>query len=124
MPNAATAPLAVATAHRPSRLLRALRRPTTGIATLAVVLHLLMAATAPLWVPHDTSAMLDSPLAPPGAEFWFGTDLLGRDYFSRIVSGGTHEILLKREGANFVTMETAVGEYKARYPNGVTLRGR
>jgi hypothetical protein len=32
--------------------------------------------------------------------------------------------VLKREGANFVTMETAVGEYKARYPNGVTLRGR
>ena len=32
--------------------------------------------------------------------------------------------VLKREGAQFVTMETAVGEYKSRYPNGVTLRGR
>jgi len=32
--------------------------------------------------------------------------------------------VLKTEGAKFVTMETAVGEYKARYPNGVSLRGR
>lgn len=32
--------------------------------------------------------------------------------------------VLKAEGAKFVTMETAVGEYKARYPNGVSLRGR
>ncbi len=32
--------------------------------------------------------------------------------------------VLKQEGAKFVTMETAVGEYKSRYPHGVSLRGR
>jgi peptidoglycan/xylan/chitin deacetylase (PgdA/CDA1 family) len=32
--------------------------------------------------------------------------------------------VLKAEGAKFVTMETGVAEYKARYPNGVSLRGR
>lgn len=32
--------------------------------------------------------------------------------------------VLKAEGAKFVTMETAVGEYKSRYPNGVSLRGK
>jgi peptide/nickel transport system permease protein len=101
MPDATTAPLVLpAAAHRPSRLLRALRRPATAIATLVVALHLLMAATAPLWVPHDTSAMLDSPLAPPGAEFWFGTDLLGRDYFSRIVSGGQVALLVAALGVS------------------------
>lgn len=32
--------------------------------------------------------------------------------------------VLKAEGAKFVTMETGVAEYKSRYPNGVSLRGR
>jgi len=32
--------------------------------------------------------------------------------------------VLKAEGAKFVTMETAVGEYRSRFPNGVSLRGR
>ena len=40
-----------------------------------------------------------------------------------VVSGRKPVSKLKREGAQFVTMETAVGEYKNRYPNGVTLRG-
>jgi peptidoglycan/xylan/chitin deacetylase (PgdA/CDA1 family) len=30
---------------------------------------------------------------------------------------------LKAEGARFVTMETAVGEYRRRFPEGVSLRG-
>ena len=32
--------------------------------------------------------------------------------------------VLKREGAMFVTMETAVGEYRKKFPHGVSLRGR
>ena len=32
--------------------------------------------------------------------------------------------VLKAEGAKFITMETGVAEYKARYPHGVSLRGR
>jgi peptide/nickel transport system permease protein len=75
-----------------------------------VLLHLLMAATAPLWVPHDTSAMLDAPLAPPGAEFWFGTDMLGRDYFSRIVSGGQVALLVAALGvAGALAAGTLIG---------------
>lgn len=31
--------------------------------------------------------------------------------------------VLKAEDANFVTMETAVGEYRAKFPNGLSLRG-
>jgi peptide/nickel transport system permease protein len=113
MPDALAqlSPLATpAPARRPGRLLRALRRPATGIATLVVALHLLMAATAPLWAPYDTSAMLDAPLAPPGAEFWFGTDLLGRDYFSRIVSGGQVALLVASLGvAGALAAGTIVG---------------
>ena len=31
---------------------------------------------------------------------------------------------LRAEGAKFVTMETALGEYRTRFPQGVSLRGR
>ena len=31
--------------------------------------------------------------------------------------------VLKAEGANFVTMETAVDEYRRKFPNGLSLRG-
>jgi hypothetical protein len=30
---------------------------------------------------------------------------------------------LKREGASFVTMETAVEEYRRKFPEGLSLRG-
>ena len=32
--------------------------------------------------------------------------------------------VLKAEGAKFITMETGVAEYKAKFPHGVSLRGR
>jgi peptide/nickel transport system permease protein len=54
-----------------------------------VVLGLIMAAIfAPQIAPFDPYE-LDIPnrLQPPGAPYWFGTDDLGRDMFSRIIFG-------------------------------------
>jgi peptide/nickel transport system permease protein len=42
--------------------------------------------------------MLAAPLSPPDAVHWFGTDLLGRDYFSRILSGGQVALLVSSLG--------------------------
>ncbi len=39
--------------------------------------------------PLDPLEQTDKVLAPPSSEFWFGTDQLGRDVFSRVLAGAT-----------------------------------
>ncbi|MGN6488417.1 MAG: ABC transporter permease [Devosia sp.] len=58
-----------------------------GGVVLAVIV--LMAIFAPLFTKTDPSAQayLSQSLAFPSAEFWFGVDDLGRDFFTRVVYG-------------------------------------
>ena len=37
--------------------------------------------------PYDPTETLELARRPPSAAFWFGTDLLGRDVFSRVLVG-------------------------------------
>ena len=58
-----------------------------GLFTLAVMV--LAAALAPLIAPHDPLAVApETQLKPPSATYWAGTDLFGRDVFSRLLFGG------------------------------------
>jgi len=53
-----------------------------------VLLIILMALTAPLLAPHDPLDIdTKMRLTAPGAQFYMGTDFLGRDVFSRILYG-------------------------------------
>ncbi len=54
----------------------------------------LVAVFGPLAVPHDPLAYADVPFSPPGALTPFGTDNLGRDVFSRFLSGGRSLLVL------------------------------
>ena len=46
-----------------------------------------------LWTPHDVAALaIRNKLQPPSAEFWFGTDQLGRDIFSMLMVGARTSI--------------------------------
>ena len=71
----------------------AFRRFTANKAAVAsaIVLAILMLAAifAPLFTKTDPAAQayLTQSLAFPSAEFWFGVDDLGRDFFTRIVYG-------------------------------------
>jgi len=67
-----------------------LRRSWAGMVGLSlIVIHLLVAVTSPLLVPHDPLEMdaTDAKQAP-SKEHWMGTDKLGRDVFSRSMVGG------------------------------------
>jgi peptide/nickel transport system permease protein len=61
---------------------------------LASALVLIIVAAAPLLAPHDPN-LLDLSVAqePPSSTYWFGTDEVGRDVFSRVLYGGRESIV-------------------------------
>jgi len=66
-----------------------------GVGGAVLILLAVMAAAAPLIAPVDPQAI--SPLdrlAAPGADFWFGADLIGRDVFSRTVYGAQVSLMV------------------------------
>ena len=67
----------------------ALRRHPTAIAGAVVLLAMIVVALAAPWL-GTTDPLSVSPirrLRPPGEQHWFGTDMLGRDVYSRVVYG-------------------------------------
>ncbi|MEY3666054.1 MAG: binding-protein-dependent transport system inner membrane protein [Pseudomonadota bacterium] len=71
---------------RAFRLIR--QHPTVAIGGLIVLILVLVAVFAPWLGTRDPTAL--SPIhrtRNPSAQFWFGTDLLGRDVYSRVLYG-------------------------------------
>jgi len=66
---------------------RAWLTPLGVIGGLIAVVWLILAAAAPYIVPFDPLAQALPRLQQPGQEAWLGTDELGRDVFSRLLSG-------------------------------------
>lgn len=63
--------------------------PSFSFSTVSLLLFLLVLLLGPWLAPHDpTQVTLSQRLIPPGPGHWFGTDQLGRDIFSRILTGG------------------------------------
>jgi peptide/nickel transport system permease protein len=60
--------------------------------SILVLAWVAVALTASWWAPHDPLAMVGRRLQPPSARFWFGTDALGRDVFSRTMYGAAYSI--------------------------------
>lgn len=79
-----------AAARARSSLSFALRRPGFVLA-LVLVGFVIVAAVAPgVFATADPSQTNPAAkLTPPGREYWFGTDELGRDLFARVVHGST-----------------------------------
>ena len=64
-------------------------KPSGLIGLTILILHVILAITSPLYVPYDYKAIDPTlMLTPPSSEFWFGTDSLGRDVFTRTILGG------------------------------------
>lgn len=94
---------------RRSRLRRFLRRfpMSARIAALVLFMYLVIALTAPLWVPYDPfAAGTGLPYSGSSTSHLFGTDILGRDVFSR-VAYGTRDVLYLSLTSTFIA--TVIG---------------
>lgn len=89
------------------------RNPTAVIGATIVILSILAAVFAPLITPHPehVGAVVNfrARHLPPSAEYWFGTDNVGRDIFTRVIFGLRISLLLA-----LVVLGTAI-------PVGTTL---
>ena len=64
-------------------------KPSGLIGLSILFFHVILAITSPLYVPYDYKAIDPSlMLQAPSSEYWFGTDSLGRDVFTRTILGG------------------------------------
>lgn len=71
------------------RMKDALRRhPTAMLGAIVLLLMVLIAILAPWLGTVDPLALAPAKrLRPPSEQFWFGTDMLGRDVYSRVIYG-------------------------------------
>ena len=76
-----------------------------GVAIAAV--FILAAIFAPFLATHEVAAgNLEMRYASPSSEFWFGTDALGRDVFSRVVFGARISLEV---GITVVVVSSVIG---------------
>jgi peptide/nickel transport system permease protein len=82
--------------------------PGAGIASFIVVaLIVLIAIIGPNFNPYDPIKQdFSALLAAPSPAHWFGTDQLGRDVFSRVITGARISLLI---GVAAVTIAVSVG---------------
>lgn len=87
---------------------RRLRKNKLAIIGLAIVLTLMLTALlAPLVAPYAPDKQnLQISRVGPSAKHWFGTDILGRDYFSRVIYGARISVSI---GLISVTISLLIG---------------
>ena len=82
------------------------RNPTVVVGTSILVVFVIVALIAP-WIAGDPLAFDPlQRLKHPSAEFWFGTDQLGRDVYSRVVHGTRISLIV---GIGVALIATAIG---------------
>ncbi|WP_406143479.1 ABC transporter permease [Streptomyces sp. NBC_01012] len=77
---------------------RALRRRPPYLAGGTALLVLVLALLGPLLAPYAPTEQLGAPFQQPGGDFLLGTDVLGRDVASRVLSGGRTIVLIAMAG--------------------------
>lgn len=79
---------------------RLVRRPLALFGLVVIVVVLIAAIAAPWLAPYDPyeqffdGLTLEGAPLPPDAKFWFGTDLVGRDLFSRLIYGAQTSLII------------------------------
>ena len=71
------------------------RHPTTSIGVALLLVMFLCAVLAPYLATVDPTALAPSRRTRvPSAQYWFGTDMLGRDIYSRVIYGARVSLIV------------------------------
>lgn len=79
---------------------RLVRRPLALFGLIVILVVVIAALAAPWFAPYDPyeqffdGLTLEGAPLPPDAKFWFGTDLVGRDLFSRLIYGAQTSLII------------------------------
>jgi peptide/nickel transport system permease protein len=96
--GATAGPAAALPPHRSrsARIRHWIRRNPLSLVGALIVLGLCVMAVAAPYLPLQNPVRMNVPkrFSPPSAEFWFGTDHLGRDVFSRVVHGAGFSLMI------------------------------
>jgi peptide/nickel transport system permease protein len=83
------------------------RHPTALIGGVILIVMVVIAILAPWMGTIDPQAVSPARrLKPPSADFWFGTDMLGRDVYSRVVYGARVSLVV---GLAVAALSTLIG---------------
>jgi peptide/nickel transport system permease protein len=99
-PDLGGAPVVARPVRARSVLARLLRRPAAIFGLVVIAIIALCAIFAPLVAPYDPGEQffegltLEGAPLPPNGQFWFGTDLLGRDLLSRLIFGAQTSLII------------------------------
>lgn len=102
-----TAALALEEDSRPRRRSAWRRHPTVAIGLIILAAVCVTAIAAPWLATLDPTALSPAKrLRPPSPEFWFGTDMMGRDVWSRTVYGARVSVIT---GLSVAALATTIG---------------
>ena len=79
---------------RPPRLAITKGQILVGIGLTMLAVMVIVTLLAPWLSPYDPSQTSPRPLSPMSAAHWLGTDMIGRDIFSRLIVGGRTTLLI------------------------------
>ncbi len=131
MPDVATGEASVVKIKKQRQWLVLLRRlakdPTALVGGILFTLLALMAIFAPLLIRHPVDGInLDVQLQGPSSDYWFGTDKLGRDIFSRIIYGARYSlsigVLGVAVGAGIGMVFGAIAGYFGKLTDNIVMR--
>lgn len=90
----------IALRHGATAIIRQLLRSKTfDIGAVILLFWVFDAVFWPFLVPHDPQALFSAhTLQPPSWRFWFGTDDMGRDVFSRVLAGAATTLAIAPAG--------------------------
>jgi peptide/nickel transport system permease protein len=103
-----------------------LRHPAIAVGGCLLLLVVLMAILSPYLGTRDPTALAPARrIRVPSAEYWFGTDLLGRDIYSRVVYGARVSLVV---GFSVSLLASAAGlvvglvSGMVRWTDGIIMR--